>query len=108
MGNAAHATSGGSNGGGSEWRKVKKGASVGNEGKTWHWCPQHYKEGLFIELYMPHKPEDRDEWAQKKNQNAEKRKKNKSGSSGSDGGGSGNKKMSKLQLTDGMKQSLVS
>ena len=89
-GGAAHATSGsgGGSGGGNkkkpklmipEWRTVKKGASVEKDGKTWHWCPHHFKEGLFDDLYMPHKPEDHDEWAQKKKENAEKRKKNMSG-----------------------------
>ena len=58
---------------------------------------------------MPHKPEDHDEWAKKKKEKADRRKKNKSGNSDGDSGGSGGKKKkSKLQLTDGMKQALVS
>ena len=58
---------------------------------------------------MPHKPEDHDEWAKKKKEAAAKRKKKKSGNSGGGSGGSnGDKKKSKLQLTDGMKQALVS
>ena len=86
-----------------EWRTVKKGALVEKEEKTWHWCPHHYKEGLFDGLYMPHKPEDHDEWAKKKKKNAEKGKKKKD----SDGGSYGKSKKSKLELTNGMKQALV-
>ena len=55
----------------------KKGASMEKDGKTWYWCPLHVKEGLFDGLYMPHKPEDHDEWARKKKEKAEKQKRNK-------------------------------
>ena len=79
------------------------------DGKTWYLCPHHVKEGLFDGLYMSHKPEDHDEWARKKKEKAEKQKRNKSGNSDGDFGCSGgNKKKSKLQFTDEMKQALVS
>ena len=57
-----------------EWRTKKKAKSVECDGKTWHWYPHHYTEGLFDGLYMPHKPCDHDAWVQDKKANAEKQK----------------------------------
>ena len=71
------------------------------DGKTWWWCPHHKTEGLFDGLYVTHKPEDHDEW--KKDKRNWMRKKNSSSSSASDG----NSDSGKLQLTDSMKQALM-
>ena len=80
-----------------EWRTVKKGESIEKEGNTWYWCPHHKKEGLFDGLYMPHKASEHDEWAKKKKEKAEKRKASKSG----------DEPKSKLQLTESMRNALV-
>ena len=71
------------------------------DGKTWHWCPHHYKEGLFDGLYMPHKPCDHDAWVEDKKAKAAKRKNKKQG------GKSDKNNKSKSELTDSMKQALV-
>ena len=71
------------------------------DGKTWWWCPHHKAEGLFDGLYVTHKPEDHDEW--KKDKRNYRRNKNSSSSSETDSN-SGSKK---LQLTESMKQALM-
>ena len=49
-----------------EWRTRNEGIQCDHDGKSWYWCPYHKKPGLFDGLYMPHKPEDHDEWRAKK------------------------------------------
>ena len=83
-----------------QWRTEKKGERCDRDGKTWWWCPHHKKEGLFDGLYMPHKPCDHDTWVKEKKEKAEQRKRGKGTSNYS-------QKKPKLQLSDGMKQALV-
>ena len=79
-----------------QWRTENKGNKVVRDNKTWWWCPHHKKEGLFNGLYMPHKPEDHHKWAQEKKQLLNNKKNNSN---------SGNNQ--KMQLSEAMKQALV-
>ena len=83
-----------------EWRVENKGESCTVDGTTWHWCSHHKREGLFDGMYMPHKECDHDAWAKKKK---ERWGKNKSTASNVSAGNSS----TKLQLTDSMKQALI-
>ena len=82
--NAAHATTGGGNGGNNlqgagtktnnptgnmtgqiaTWRTINKGpTSTVPDGKKVYWCPKHvHPQGLFNGSYNWHKPEDQDSW----------------------------------------------
>ena len=91
-----------------EWRTIKKGDKVDKEGKTCWWCPHHKKEGLFDGLYMPHKPSEHDEWKKKKDERLAARRSAKNGSSSANSTKSnGGKNKNKLELTDAMKNALV-
>ena len=81
------------------WRTENKGEMCQRDRNTWYWCPHHKKEGLFDGLYMPHKPEEHDAWAKKKKEEREKRSRSKDDSS--------SESKPKLQLTDSMRQALV-
>ena len=86
-----------------QWRTEKKGDKVDKDGKTWWWCPHHKREGLFDGLYMPHKPSEHDEWKKKKDEKRAAQKGKRNGDSSSSSKGS----KSKLQLTDAMRNALV-
>ena len=80
------------------WRTIKEEESVTRDGKTWHWCTKHKKEGLFDGLYMPHKECDHDEWAKQKNEYWKNKK--SSNSTNAD-------KSANLTLSDSLKQALM-
>ena len=90
-----------------EWRTIKKGEKLDKDGKTWWWCPHHKKEGLFDGLYMPHKASEHDEWKKKKDERMAARKAAKRGSSANSTKSNGGKSKKKLELTDAMKNALV-
>ena len=78
------------------------------DGKTWWWCPHHKKEGLFDGLYMPHKPSEHDEWKKKKDERrAAYKEKKKANSSANSTSSKGDKGKIKLELTEAMKNALV-
>ena len=81
-----------------EWRTKNEGPKCDCDGMTWYWCPHHFKKGLFDGLYMTHKPEDHDAWKLKKYPNKRPRPEAKSSSANSS---------SKLQLTESMRNALV-
>ena len=89
----------------------KKGDTIERDGKTWHWCPDHFLKGVFDGLYMTHKPgAGHQEWLNRKNKRKAQKKDGKSGgtnSTGSSTGNSGNKNSSKLALSDKLKTVLA-
>ena len=85
-----------------EWRTIKKGDKVDKDGKTWWWCPHHKAEGLFDGLYVTHKSEDHDKWKKDK-KNFRRNKSSSSSSVDSESKSS----TQKLQLTESMKQALM-
>lgn len=97
------------------WRMTKKGDTVERDGKTWHWCPDHFLKGVFNGLYMQHKPgAGHDEWLERKNKRKAQKKSGKpdgtsstSGSTNNFGKKSGNSGNSKLALSDKLKTVLA-
>ena len=81
-----------------EWRTKKGKDEVKRDGKTYWWCPHHKREGYFDGLYMPHKPEDHDAWAENKKKWQEKRKTKKGNEKG---------KSNSLGLTEALKSALM-
>ena len=84
-----------------EWRIKNIGEMITRDGATWYWCPYHKREGLYDGMYMPHKACDQDEWKRKKEERWGKKRtatNNLTGDSSS---------KSKLQLTESMRQVLV-
>ena len=56
-------------------RITKKGASITIDGQTLWWCDKHKHPKKFPNgLYMPHKPEDHDEWVKQKQTRKGKKK----------------------------------
>ena len=37
------------------------------DGKTWHWCKRHKKEGVYDDLFVTHREDDHDDWLDRKN-----------------------------------------
>ena len=85
---AAHATNGPSNSTSryssrfqftelADWRMKKGSEQMEKEGKTWYWCPHHKIEGKYDGLYVTHKPEEHDDWLQRKNARLAKKKRAK-------------------------------
>ena len=100
------------------WRMKKKGDTIERDGKTWHWCPDHFLKGVFDGLYMLHKPgAGHQEWLERKNKRKAQKKSGKSGgsnptsgstgNSGRNSGNSGNSNSSKLALSDKLKTVLA-
>ena len=83
-----------------DWRIENKGETCTVDGTTWHWCPHHKREGLFDGMYMPHKECDHDAWAKKKKERWGSNKNKTSHDSTRNNS-------TKLQLTDSMKQALI-
>ena len=48
------------------WRMKNTAPMVERDGKIWWWCPKHVIPGRYDGLYVTHKPEDHEEWVQKK------------------------------------------
>ena len=84
-----------------EWRIVNKGESCTRDGATWHWCPHHKREGLYDGMYMPHKACDHAEWKRKKEERWGKKRPTP------DDSASDSSSKPKLQLTESMRQALV-
>jgi hypothetical protein len=87
------------------WRMKKKGNHKRVDGVDYWWCPHHKWEGHFDGLYMPHKPEDHDEWKRNRDEKRAAYKKgkksdNKENTSSSGGGG-------KLVLKDNMTAAMM-
>ena len=84
-----------------EWRIINKGKSCTRDSATWHWFPHHKREGLYDGMYMPHKACDHYEWKRKKEERQGKKRKANNNSTGD------SSSKSNLQLTESMKQALV-
>ena len=97
------------------WRMKKKQDTVERDGKTWHWCPDHFLKGAFDGIYMLHKPgAGHQEWLERKNKRKAQKKNGKSGgtdytsgSTGNSGRNSGNLNSSQLALSDKLKTVLA-
>ena len=78
------------------------------EGKTWFWCPHHKMEGKYDGLYVTHKPEEHDEWLQRKNARLSRKKCTKNDAKSDE---SSNKKededSNKLVISDSLKAALM-
>ena len=85
-----------------EWRKVKGAPMVQRDDKTWWWCPKHVLTGHYDGLYVTHKPEDHDEWQQRKD--ARNKARNNGGVAADTKPVSEEKK---LALTDSLKAALL-
>ena len=116
---AAHATNGPSNNNFrssngfqfteiADWRMKKGPEQMDKDGKTWYWCPHHKIEGKYDGLYVTHKPEDHDEWLQRKNARIAKKKRVKDDNKSEN---SSNKKddedSNKMVISDSLKAALM-
>ena len=50
-----------------DFRMKYVGDSIVVDGKTWHWCKRHKKEGVYDGLYVTHREDDHDDWLDRKN-----------------------------------------
>ena len=79
---------------------------VERDGKNWWWCPKHVIPGRYDGLYVTHKPEDHEEWVQKKEvRKAKFVKERKNDGNGPKDDSEGTNK--KLALTDTLKAALL-
>jgi len=75
------------------------------DGVQYWWCPDHFKEGEYNGLYMPHRPgAEHDAWAAKKKEQAERRKQERSKARGNFK--KGNKNDKSFVLNDKLKAAL--
>ena len=89
-----------------DWRMKKDGDSKTMDGKTWYWCPRHVQEGLYDGLYVTHRPEDHDAWADRK-RNWKKNKSSSGQSSSGNASGDNPSSTDRLTLSNNLKAAMV-
>ena len=83
-----------------EWRLTKTKDSFERDGKTWHWCTKHGKDGQ-MPMYVTHHPDDHDRWLENK-KNWNKKKPSNESSTSSD-----SKPSTTLSLANNMRAAMV-
>jgi len=88
-----------------DWRMKQTDPKIERDGKTWWWCPRHVQPGKYNGLYVTHKPEDHDDWVQKKE--ARRARFAKENSKEDKPSTSGDETAKKLVLTENLKAALL-